>query len=385
MKKLKVLAGLSGFLLIAAGISCKTVPPQTEETQTDEPAQAAVQPAQPAADPDMGPPDQAALDSLAAARRLAEEARKRASDFGAPDYAPGDWETAETMYDGAVEQENGGSLKAAKESAGLFGEAAAVYDAAFGKALPQYAEALKKEILKARASALDAGIASISPERLQPADDAANKALNLYEAEDYYPALNAGRLALDMFGLLKTGAEAYTLRQEIENYGFRKYETLIYDTADSAALAAIAGYDSLPHDEEGYAAVGLILIKAEEARQGYGVVLWSGWKAYSAERRAAAEAERKNALDFKADVAVKNEYNSAGALYDKAGTSFNAERYNEAADLYFQSEFLFASAAGTAAEKRRIAEEAIREAEVKAEASDIIARKAEALLEGGGE
>jgi hypothetical protein len=324
----------------------------------------------------------AALESLAAAKTRAEEARKRASDIGGSEYAAGDWEAAEAGYTGAGEQEKTDTLGDTKESAARYEQAAAAFDEAFKKALPKYAKALEDEILKERAAALEAGIAVLSPERLEAADDTVDKAVGLYEAQDYYAAADAGHSALDMFRLLKIGAETYTVWREIEDYGFRKYDPGDYDAATTAALAALDGYDALPGGGEDIKAV---LRQAEEAQQGYNTVLETGWKAYSAERQAAAAAERQVALDLKANVAVKDEYNSAQGLYDRAGVSFRAERYPEAAELYFQSEFLFASAAGTAAEKRRIAEEAIQEAETKAAASDETARKAEAVLEGDTE
>ncbi|MDR2741220.1 MAG: hypothetical protein LBB98_03590 [Treponema sp.] len=382
MKKINVITSFFGLLIIMAGISCKSAPPPAEEAPPPEPAPVAVQPPAPAPDPNQGPPDQAALDSLAVAKTQAEEARKRASDFGGPEYAAGDWEAAEAQYTGAGEQEKTDTLRSTKESVARYEQAAAAFDETFNKALPQYAKALEDEIRKERAAALDAGIAGLSPERLDAADNTVDKALGLYEAQDYYAAADAGHLSLDMFRLLKTGAETYTVWREIEDYGFKKYDPAGYDSATASALAAIDGYDALSGGGED---IKTVLHQAEEAQKGYNTVLGTGWKTYATERQAAAVAERQVALDLKANVAVKDEYGAAQTLYDRAGISFREQRYPEAAELYFQSEFLFASAAGTAAEKRRIAEEAIREAETKATASDETARRAEAVLEGDNE
>jgi hypothetical protein len=380
MKK-TILIGLFGLLIIIAGISCKSAPPPVEETPVPEPAPTAVQPAQPARDPNLEPPDQTALDSLAAAKTRAEEARKRASDFGGPEYAAGDWEAAEAQYTAAGEQEKTDTLGNVKEAAARYEQTAAAFDDVFNRTLPLYAADLEDQILQARAAALDAGIGSLSPERLQTADNTVDRALGLYEAEDYYSAAAAGHLALDMFRLLKTGADTYTVWREIEDYGFRKYDPDTYDAATTTALAAIDEYDTLPGNGD----TQDVFLRAEEAQAGYNTVLWTGWKTYASERRASAGAERQVALDYKANVAVRDEYSVAQALYDRAGTSFQAETYPEAAELYFQSEFLFASVAGTAAEKRRIAAEALQEAETKAAASDETARKAEAVLEGDNE
>jgi hypothetical protein len=443
MKNVKILARFFGLLMIMAGISCASAPPPEEEA----PAPVAVQPAQPVQDPNLGPPDQAALASLAAAKARVEDARKRAFDFGGPEYAEGDWEAAEALYAAAGEQEKSDTLGNTRESAARYEQAAAAFDDAFNQALPKYAQTLEDEILRARAAALDAGIATLSPEHLQNADDTVDKALGLYEAEDYYSAADTGRLALDMFRLLKIGADAYAVRaaaldagivtlsperlqnaddtadkalgqyeaedyysaadtgrlaldmfrllkigadtyavwREIEDYGFGKYDPDTYDAANTTALAAVDGYDALSYEDGDDIDIKAVLVQAEEAQIGYTKVLGTGWKAYASERQASAGAERQVALDLKANVAVRDEYGSAQALYDRAGVSFRQARYPEAAEFYFQAEFLFASAAGTAAEKRRIAEEAILEAEAKAAASDETARKAEAVLEGENE
>jgi hypothetical protein len=380
MKKVNILAGLFGLLLIMGGISCKSAPPPVEEPP------APVQPLSPEPsiqDPNLGPPDQAALDALAEAQSRAAEARKRASDFGGPQYAAEDWEAAETQYTAAGEQEKTDTLGDVKEAIARYEQAASAFDEVFDRSLPLYAKALEDDILQARAAALDAGIAAISPAHLQQADDTVDKALGLYEAEDYYPAADAAHLALDMFRLLKMGADTYNVWREIEDYGFGSYDPDNYDAANTAALAALNGYDSLGNDDT--ADIKDVLLHAEEAQLGYNMVLGNGWKTYASERQVAAGAERQVALDIKANVAVRDDYGAAQGFYDNAGASFRAERYSEAAELYFRSEFLFASAAGTAAEKRRIAEDAIREAEEKKAASDETARKAEEILGGGNE
>jgi hypothetical protein len=320
------------------------------------------------------------LDALAEAQSRAVEARKRASDFGGPQYAAGGWEAAEAQY-AAGEQEKTDTSGGVKEAITRYEQAASAFDEVFDHSLPLYAKALEDDILQARAAALDAGIADISPFHLQPADDTANKALGLYEAKDYYPAADAAHLALDMFRLLKIGADTYNVWREIEDYGFGSYDPDNYNAANTAALAVLDGYNSLGKGDT--ADVKVVLLYAGEAQLGYNMVLGNGWKAYASERRTAASAERQVALDVKANVAVRDDYGTAQGFYDNAGASFRAERYPEAAELYFRSEFLFASVAGIAAEKRRIAEDAIREAEEKKAASDETARKAEEVLGGG--
>jgi hypothetical protein len=318
---------------------------------------------------------------LAEAKSWAEEARKRAFDFGGPQYAAADWAASESLYTAAVGQEKTDTLGNVKEAVALYEQAAAAFDAVFDAALPLYAKALEDEILQARAAALDAGIAAISPDHLDKADDVVDQALGLYEAKDYYPADNAGHLALDMFRLLKTGADTYNVWQEIEDYGFGKYDTPHYNAATTAALAVLDGYAALPGD--GTVDNKKLFLDAGEAQTGFNTVLATGWRTYATERQEAAGAERRNALDLKANIAVRDDYGSAQTLFDQAGASFRSARYPEAAESYFRAEFLFATVAETAAEKRRLAEAAIREAENKNAASDETARQAEVVIRGG--
>ncbi|MDR0378268.1 MAG: hypothetical protein LBH70_10805 [Spirochaetaceae bacterium] len=513
MKKVRILIPLLGVLILAGGVSCGSAPPPVEEPP-------AVEEVQPAPDPSLGPPDQAALDSLAAVKQKAEEARKRAFDFGGSEYAAEEWEAAENQYAAAGEQEKTDILKNTQESAARYEQAAAAFDDAFSRAAPQAAKALEEQVQQAREAALEAGAQDSLPDCLQTADDMVDTALELYAAEDYYAAARAGYLALNMFQLLKTGAETYVVWREIEDYEFGEYDPGAYDSAQAAAAAAFDGYDALPHDDEadinevflqaetaqaeyngllktgwrnysaesqeaasaarqaaleagaqdslpdrfqtaddmidtalelyaaedysaavraGYLALNMfqllktgaetyvvwreiedygfgeydpdtydaaqaaaaaafdgydalpyddeadineIFLQAETAQTEYNGVLQTGWKSCSAESQAAASAARQAALDIKADVAVRNEYETAQTLYDQAETSLQEERYPEAVDEYVQSATLFSAAATSAAEKRQAAEQMIQEAQAKTAASDEILRQAEAMLGG---
>jgi hypothetical protein len=190
-------------------------------------------------------------------------------------------------------------------------------------------------------------------------------------------------LALDRFRLLKIGAETYFVWREIADYGFGRYDPDTYGATNAKALTAINEYDALSYGLDGD--IKDILRQAEEIQAAYNTILGTGWKLYATERRATALAERQVALDIKAHVAVRDEYEAAQKLFDQAENSFLAKQYPDAAEFYFRSEFLFAVASGTAAEKRRIAEGAIQEAEAKAADSDETARKAALILEGGAE
>jgi hypothetical protein len=324
----------------------------------------------------LEPPDAAALASLQDAKTRAEAARQRAFDFDGPRYLVQDWNAAESQYVLAGEQEQFATLGELNESVALYKNAADAFDRIFDAALPLYAQDLRDEIIEARTAAITAGIEDASPDRLEAADDTADDALRLYEEEkDYYPAVAAALQALDMYQVLKTGVEAYHVRMEIIDRDFSKYDLDNFVLADTLGLDALEAYDSQDIDAA--------LEGAEEAQLRYNLVLSTAWQAYAAERRAAAGVERQTALDLKANVAVKNDFEAANGVFNQAEASLRAQRHSDAVDLYFQSEYMFAAVSGIAAEKRRLAEEAIRQAEEKAAASDAVAQQADVILEGG--
>ncbi|MDR2245112.1 MAG: hypothetical protein LBE17_00340, partial [Treponema sp.] len=157
MKKLFVLVKLCGLLILMGGVSCGSSPSPMEEPPASAespppPGEAASAPVQ---DPNLGPPDQAALDALAAAKEQAEEARKRASDAGGPEYAAEEWEAAEALYTGAGEQEKIDTLEDARESIVRYEQAKAAYEDVYNLSQAQQAKILEEQMRQERAAALD--------------------------------------------------------------------------------------------------------------------------------------------------------------------------------------------------------------------------------------
>ncbi|MDR2257849.1 MAG: hypothetical protein LBE14_01730 [Treponema sp.] len=350
------------FLVFA----CKSAPKQTEAPPPaveETPA-----PAAPAA------PTQAVLDALNQAVARAENARKRASDFESPSYFPSDWEAAEDQYNSAGKLARN-TADEVQQAIARYNGVAGTYDDLFRKTVPLVAQALEDEIVNARNEAVATGLSDTFPDYLLEVDRIVVQALARYEGEDYYAARDSAYEARDRYQALKTGGEAYLKRQEIVERDFIAYDPENFNKADGIGLAALNDYQSgnIEQAQNG----------AEEAELRYNLILKTGWAAYAAERGAAAGAERQKALDLKANVAVKEEFNAASDIYNQAGASLRAEKYEDAAMLYTQSEARFIVIGQTAAEKRREAEEALRAAEQKMRESDETAKRAELILEGG--
>jgi hypothetical protein len=363
-----------GGLVLFLSISCAGSPPPVEESP-EPPAAETPAPPPVVQDPNKGPPNQAALDALNTAITEANQIRQQVIDFEGPDYFPEDWEAAESQYRLAEDQTGRDTQGDVQEAINRYKGITDVYRELFHKTLPRYADIREREIQEARSAAVYAGIQDVSPRHLLLADEKALDALNQYNGEEYYSAAASAALALNMYHALKAGVDAYHIRQEILTRNFVQYDPYNFEQADDAGIAAIAAYEA--EQMEG------LQKNAEDIQSLYNLVLKTGWISFAAERGAVAGEQRQAALDAKANVAVRSDFDAAAAFYNRADASFKTENYNDAAEFYVQAEFQFAGAVKSAIEKRQAAEAAIRTAEEKMIESDENARKAELVIEGG--
>jgi hypothetical protein len=384
MKNRPVFGILAGILVSLAILSCGGAPPPVETPP--EPPVAQPEPAQPARDPDLDPPDQTAIDNLNNALAQADVSRKRAQDIAAPGYFPKEWHVAEGQYTDAKENARDATLGDVKKTITLYEGVAETYDNLARQCLPFYYEDLSGEILQARGEAVDAGIRDISPDRLEAADLRIDEALDQYEAgntaatnnaaaENYYAAAESAFDALDRYRALTLGAGAYRLEEEIQARDFAGYDPANYELGREAIDAAAAAYDDGDTETAG--------VRAEEALLRYAQVMNEGWIGYAGDLKLSAETERRNALNAKANVAVKREFDTADGLYTRATAAYNVQNYEVSAEYFSRSIPLFSNSVIIAEQKRIEAEEAIQTAEIRIGQSEETAREAEAILQGG--
>jgi hypothetical protein len=384
MKHRPFIGVLAGILVSLTVLSCGGAPPPVE-TPPVEPA-AQPEPAEPARDPDLESPDQAAIDRLNGALAQADLARERAQDIAAPEYFPDEWDAAEGQYTEARGNARDTTLGEVKAAIALYEGAAETYHNLARQCLPLYYEDLSQDILQARDEAIEAGIREFSPDRLEAADLRIDEALDRYDAgnasgtndeaaEHYYAAAESAFDALDRYLALVLGAGAYRLEEEILERDFAGYDPENYEQGREAIDSAIAAYDSGDTETAG--------AQAYEALLRYARVMSEGWTGYTGDLRRAAETGRRDALNAKANVAVKREFDAADGLYTRANAAYNAGDYEAAADYFSRSIPLFSSSVKTAEQKRIGAEEAIRTAETRIGQSEATAREAESVLQGG--
>ena len=222
---------------------------------------------------------------------------------------------------------------------------------------------------------VDTGLTRQYPEYLTYADSLAYDAVDQFEAEDYDGSIETGIKAYNAYNDLLAAAVVYLRREEILNRGFYVYDMENFDNADEIALDAIDLYEAgnkIAAEE-----------KAEEAMLRYNVLLTNGWISYSLDRRTFTTAVRERAVTGRVNIAMRDAFREADALFNLAEDYFKAERYDEAAGLFTDSEALFIIAIEDTAERRRRAEAAIRAAEEEIQGSMGAAIEAERIIEGG--
>ncbi|MCA1950219.1 MAG: hypothetical protein LDL24_06590 [Treponema sp.] len=380
--KVFVLALIGTGLVFLTLSSCAGGPkpaapaPAEEQAAQKAPAEPAVEPKTPeVTDASKLPPDQAAESALAAAVARAEKSRKQAFDLEVPSTFADEWKKAESYFISGREKAQVKTHLSYTEAAKAYNTAADAYDELALKALPLYAEARRQEILKARDAAVKAGADQVLPTQLAAADRVADKAQTQFDAGEYYTAADTAKEARTRYLVLKTGLDAYAVQQEIDRRDFAKYDAGNYALAQQKLQASLETYDA--------GNISAAQNNSEEALLRFRLALNKGREMNASGKGQAALAERQAAQDLKANVAVKNEFDQAQALYADAERAFKAEEYDRAADLFAQAERQFADVKNIAADKRAKALEAMQAAQKKLSANEESAKKADAVLEGG--
>lgn len=383
MKRRPMAFALFGAAILLFAASCaggaKPAKPVPEEPAAQVPAEPTPQVVAPVPetppDPSKMEPDQASIDALEASKARAERSRKQAFDLESPSYFPDDWKSAEKLFLDARTAAGQRNLAAYRAAAVGYGAAADAYDVLARKALPLYAEARRGEVEAARNLAIAAGVPQLDPARFAAADAVSERAIALFGREDYYAAADAAAEAGSRYVALKTGADAFAVKSEIDRRNFARFDSGNYTLGGTKFSQAMAAYDrgDIPAARS----------SVDESLQRYNLALNKGRELNAGERSSAAGAKRRAALDLKANVAVRSDFDAASAVMTRADTTFRAGRFDEAADLYSDAESQFAAVRDVAAEKRRTAEDAMERARRRITETEQAAREADSILQGG--
>jgi len=350
MKTKTYLALLALIILSLTGVSCKTTPKQ---------------------EPQSTPPSS---EEIKTANSRVDKVRKSAIDFQAPSYFPSEWDDVEAQY-AAAQKMPASKPDEIKTASAALNKVADRYGEIFDMTIPLYAQAREDEIMAIREELVRSRFSALFPQYVEKADKIALTAKSQYDAKDYYAAKTTVTEALDEYEKLLIGAKILSARQEIIDRGFTRYDTDNFNKADAISQTAVNSYDA--GDKKG------AVESAEEALLRFNLVLTNGWIAYAAERRVSAASEREVAIANKVNIAMRESFRDADAVFNNAETNYKSEVYSDAARQFIEAEALYVIAGQQTEEKRQLAVEIIKQAEVKIEESAETAIVADKIIEGG--
>jgi hypothetical protein len=351
------------LLLAIAAIfaSCASKPKAPENPQAA-PAPAA---AQPATTPEPAKPavSQDDLDKLLA---QAKELKKKAFDLKLFEVLPDDYKAADALLAGgqkAYDEKKADEAKKGLESA------VSAYKDLISRGVVEIAQSKRKEAEDMKAVAVKAGADSSQSERFGAGDEAfkaADALLGESKAEESIPGFEKSRQCYELAWKRDT---ASALKQGIEDKDYAQWDSGNFQLADAKYRA-----------EEGFWASGAEADRAsgvdalDEAILRFNLVVQKGKEATVAAVKQKTDEEKQRSEEIKADVAVKEAYESALKLYQDGESQLAAKDYDTAADTYGRSGTGFSDAYKAAAEKRAKAQAAMKAA---AEATAESRRKAE--------
>ncbi|OHD76160.1 MAG: hypothetical protein A3J97_12940 [Spirochaetes bacterium RIFOXYC1_FULL_54_7] len=191
--------------------------------------------------------------------------------------------------------------------------------------------------------------------------------------EDYRAAIREYMKATTAFDAAEKGSRAAAVKARIDSLQFAALDPGNYQIAStklSTINSEVVNDPSVAQDA------------AEEALLRFNLALAKGWEMSAGSRRAKAEVFKNQSESIKAQVAVKNLYAEAKAVWDAAAVAQAAGRHEDSAPLFDEAEGRFMVVYEIAATKKVAAEAAMREAAEKAAESSAILEQGDAILAG---
>jgi hypothetical protein len=152
-------------------------------------------------------------------------------------------------------------------------------------------------------------------------------------------------------------ARCYALKAEIEGHKLQGYDPDTYARGDEDLEKALAAYNG-----KDFAAAKTA---AQSALSSYQAVADAGWEKLAAAQAEAAKAQQAKALDIKAEVALKDDYEAASAAYAQGEESAGQRDFKGAYDGFSQALTMFTSVYNQTFQYRQTADALIKQADKK--------------------
>jgi hypothetical protein len=308
-----IMAAVS-VLFFACATPPKPSPALAEPVKPAAPAQPAAAPAAPAKEAVAAP------DALKA---QATDLRKKAFDYGLKDVLPDDYAAAEASYSAGSSSYGVDNAASGKS----FGDAIAKYQDLIKRGLPIVVANAKAQASKLRDTAVQKKAGDLFPDLFASAEADFSKPQSAESSGDYDSALTGYRASALEYQVLYKLCDASGARTFLVSRDLAKWDPSNWSLAEAKYGSSQGLFKQDAHASND---------AVDEANLRYGVVRTTAYEYYAADRKKASETERDRAAGIKADVAVKDEYAAALALYAKAASDNDAKDY-EASSAEFDS------------------------------------------------
>jgi len=364
--------------VLVFAISCASKPPAPVPEPTPAPPPVVEVKPEPKVEAPAAPAiSQEELDKLLAD---AQALKKKSFDLKLFEVLPDDYKAANAKYDAGLKAYNDKDAKAAKDGLEL---AISTYNDLIARGVVLVAAAKKKSAEEMRSSAVKAGADSTQTGRFGAGEDAFKTAASLVDgakAEDAIPVYVRAQL---YYELAYKRASASERRQNIADKSFAKWDPGNFQLAETK-FQAEDGFWASANEADRASGVGAL----DESILRYNLVIQKGREMTVATAKEKTDASKQRADSIKANVAVKELYDSAQNAYKEGASQLTAKDYETSADSFTKAGVGFEQAYESAAEKRanadkamKAAEEAHAESQRKAEEADPLIQQAS--TEGG--
>jgi hypothetical protein len=363
-KLLNSITVIAFSLVILASCASKPKAPAPEPAPVPAPTpvvQPAVEPTQAVKQED--------LDKLLAE---AKELKKKAFDLKLFEVLPDDYKAADALLASGQKSYDDKDAPAAKKG---LDSAIAAYKDLIAKGIVEIAAAKRKEAEDMKAIAIKAGADSSQTERFGSGDAAFDAAVALVDGSKHEEAIPGFEKARLYYELAWKRSSAGELKATIEDKDFAKWDSGNYQLADTKYQSE-EGFWASEKDEDRAAGVDAL----DESILRFNLVIQKGREMAVGVVKEKTDDSKQRSEEIKADVAVKDMYESALELYTEASNQLASKEYESASEAYDRAGAAFEEAYAVAAEKRAKAQEAIQAAEEATSESQRKAEEADPLL-----
>jgi hypothetical protein len=359
---------IASFTVLVMVASCASKPKAPAPEPVPEPAVPAPTQVEPPKAPEIS---QADLDTLLAE---AKALKKRAFDLKLYEVLADDYKAADVRLAAGKQAYDDKKAEAAKEG---LESAKAAFASLIERGLVELVASGKRDAEDMKSLALRAEAGERTPDRIESGDSGYAEAEGLVGAgkpEEALPAYETARL---YYELAYKRAIAGSLKDEIEERDFAKWDTGNFQTAANKYEAEEGLWASGSEEDRAQGVDAL-----DEAILRFNLVIQKGKETVAVNTKGDAESSKARSDDIKAYVSAEDEYESAENAMRDADSQFTRKEYEGAAAGYEDALDAYERAYEIAAEKRAKAEEAMRTAGEATVESQRKAEEADPIVNG---